>query len=347
VITSPDFGWSVVELGERVRVRGCKPTAEALNILRRLGVKAAISARLDDPVHVGGPPFGTLAYYFRRPNRFSWRDVTLFLAFCKRAADALALAAETAELYERNRLIENQSSNFTQAEVATLLVHDIAHKVFHVGEHGEKLIEDVKKQIKNYRTQFPPELLTANDALQNAIRILQQEVQDLRVIGRLNDADSKEFGPSTFSLRELVEELIRSMTYPLDRYGVSTKIDIPRDLNIFGAKRVLYHVLLNLLLNSIDAIRGRGRSAVVHITAAAANKEFIRLKFWDTGPGINLSRLTSASEIFKIGKTTKEGGSGLGLPMARNLVARYFNGELRLIDTRNAVFEIDIRRNNE
>jgi hypothetical protein len=33
--------------------------------------------------------------------------------------------------------------------------------------------------------------------------------------------------------------------------------------------------------------------------------------------------------------------------MARNLVARYFNGELLLVDPKAAMFEIEVRKNND
>jgi signal transduction histidine kinase len=347
VVCAGDFGWSVVEISPKVSIRGCKISPESIEQLRRLGVRAAISARLDDPRKFDGPPLGTLTYFFNRPNRFSWRDVTLFLAFAKRAADAIALTRETSELSERNMLIENQSRTFTQAEVATLLVHDIAHKVFHVGELGETLIDVVKRQLRSYRAQVPTEIGQANVALRESIDVLQKEVQDLRVVGKLTDADSAEFGPKTFSLRVVVDDLFKSMQFPLSRYGISPRNEVPGEIKIHGSIRVLHHILLNLLLNTIDAVKERGRAATVHVALASQNSDYVTIKFWDTGPGLNLSRLSSANEIFKIGKTTKGGGTGLGLPMSRNLLARYFHGSLNLVDSKAAVFEIELRKWND
>jgi signal transduction histidine kinase len=137
------------------------------------------------------------------------------------------------------------------------------------------------------------------------------------------------------------------MQFPLSRYNISPRNEIPKDVQIHGSVRVLHHILLNLLLNTIDAAKSRSRPASVHVALASSNADYVTIRFWDTGPGLNLSRLQSASEIFKIGKTTKEGGTGLGLPMSRNLLHRYFNGSLNLVDNRAAVFEIELRKNND
>lgn len=345
-LASRDYGWSVVELDGAVKVRGCAISPAAIQRLKDVGVRAAITCRLNNPLRPNDPPFGTLAYFFRRHNRFSWRDVTLFLGFCKRAADAMALAHEANELRIRNGLLEHQSSAFTQAEVATLLVHDIAHKVFHVGEHASTVVEVVKRQLRNYRSQLPPEIASANDTLQEAVASLQKEVADLRVVGRYADDESDSFGVTEFRLAELVTELFSSMSFPLRRYSITTRMEIPQHLTVVGAKRVLYHVLLNLLLNSIDAIRSRGRSASVHVSASDSGNDYIRLRFWDTGPGFNLKELSGPSDAFKIGVTTKKTGTGLGLPMARNLLARYFSGSINAVDREKAIFQIDIKKDN-
>jgi nitrogen-specific signal transduction histidine kinase len=45
--------------------------------------------------------------------------------------------------------------------------------------------------------------------------------------------------------------------------------------------------------------------------------------------------------------SSKKDGTGLGLPMARNLLTRYFNGSLDLIDPKSALFEISIQKESE
>jgi len=71
-------------------------------------------------------------------------------------------------------------------------------------------------------------------------------------------------------------------------------------------------------------------------------QEALSLYIEDSGPGIAASDLDSVFEMYY---TTKEaqGGTGLGLPMARSIVETAFGGRLTLISAEEGcTFEINI-----
>jgi len=78
--------------------------------------------------------------------------------------------------------------------------------------------------------------------------------------------------------------------------------------------RQLHQVLLNLLLNAIQALEGAGRVDVL-ITQTGENTVSVAIN--DTGPGIPAENLNN---IFRPFFTTKGHGTGLGLPLARRIV---------------------------
>jgi signal transduction histidine kinase len=71
--------------------------------------------------------------------------------------------------------------------------------------------------------------------------------------------------------------------------------------------------VLNLLLNAVQAMESGGQ-LVVRTRAAGLG---VLLELIDTGPGMDPDQLAKAFQAFY---TTKQGGSGLGLPTARKIV---------------------------
>jgi len=78
--------------------------------------------------------------------------------------------------------------------------------------------------------------------------------------------------------------------------------------------RQLHQVLLNLLLNAIQALDGAGR---VSVMLAQIDESTVSVSINDTGAGIAPENLT---HIFRPFFTTKGHGTGLGLPLARRII---------------------------
>ena len=82
----------------------------------------------------------------------------------------------------------------------------------------------------------------------------------------------------------------------------------------------LKQALLNLLLNAIQAMPKGGTVTVRSILERGANEgdqDHVRIEVKDTGPGIPEA---IRSRIFDLEFSTKESGSGLGLPITRLIV---------------------------
>ena len=120
----------------------------------------------------------------------------------------------------------------------------------------------------------------------------------------------------------LVEVRRRQTDAPIDTRGVSG------DLRVLADPQRLEQVLVNLLLNALDAV---SESTARQITVLAEQSERqVRITVRDSGPGIPESVLPHLFEPFF---TTKSAGQGLGLGLAiSRMIATELGGRL---DARN------------
>lgn len=114
--------------------------------------------------------------------------------------------------------------------------------------------------------------------------------------------------------------------------------DVPR-VHVVAPRGAMLRVLANLIRNAIDAIpEDQGR---VTISAWVATDDvFVQVS--DNGPGIPEAL---QGQVFDMFFTTKDGGSGVGLPVCRRLVTAW-GGTLTLLSRRGAgtKFTISIPR---
>ena len=125
--------------------------------------------------------------------------------------------------------------------------------------------------------------------------------------------------PRPVMLSELVDEVVTLTRTDSATRHVGIEIDVPRDLPFARGDRVhLQQVLLNLLLNGMDALAGvTDGERLLTVRARAAGNGFVQVAVRDNGHGIPDDKLGRLFEPFF---TTKLQGMGLGLPISRTIV---------------------------
>lgn len=136
--------------------------------------------------------------------------------------------------------------------------------------------------------------------------------------------------PTVFPLLELVEEIEGLVMTSLKQYNIHLVKIVPSRLMIWADYNQTHQVLLNLILNAIDAIAEKQKkwkdvvSGHIYIRAGMTDREcfgvnrkcaYIIVK--DDGSGIHQEEL---EKIFYPFYTTKENGMGLGLFIVHQLV---------------------------
>ncbi len=123
-------------------------------------------------------------------------------------------------------------------------------------------------------------------------------------------------------LHELAEQALLLVETRARRDGCRLHNELPRDLWIQGDPGLVEQVLVNLLVNGLDAIAGR-ELRQIRLLLLERDPRLIRIALCDSGSGFGEEMLP---RLFTPFTSSKEVGLGLGLTICRSLLARCGGG---------------------
>jgi signal transduction histidine kinase len=201
----------------------------------------------------------------------------------------------------------------TYAEFAALvggLAHEIRNPLSTIRLNMELLAED-------FETADPASPTKQRDRRAKAkIDLVRQECDRLqKLLGDFLDfARQEALSPEPGSLNAEIEQLLDFFAPQARDAGVEIVRYLDPELPTIRLDRETFRsAVLNLLLNAVQAMEGGGQ-LVVRTRSSGLG---VVLELIDTGPGMDAETL---AKVFRAFYTTKQGGSGLGLPTARKIV---------------------------
>jgi len=168
-------------------------------------------------------------------------------------------------------------------------------------------------------------------ALSELGAILDDIVADDRRAGEVLDriramVQKQSFRPSVVDLPELLRDVVNLVQTVAAKKQIRLETSCEPGLSFVEGDRVLLQqALLNLVLNSIDAIGGRA-DGLISLRAGEAEAGRVGISVNDNGGGVPPEE---AEQLLQPFHTTKEGGLGMGLPIVNSIVEQH-GGELRL-----------------
>jgi len=119
-------------------------------------------------------------------------------------------------------------------------------------------------------------------------------------------------------VNEVIEEMIVLLRGEATRYSISVRTELAADLPpVMGDRVQLQQVMMNLMTNSIDAMKSVDGTRELAIQSQRAENEQLLVSVSDTGVGLPPEQ---ADQIFNAFFTTKPHGTGMGLRICRSIV---------------------------
>ena len=172
---------------------------------------------------------------------------------------------------------------------------------------------------------------------------LDQDVERLRRVADRFEKIGSQPDLSPTPLRPVLERVADYIRRRVPRSGpaVEIAVEAPPALAASLNAELFEWVVENLLKNALDAMEGVPGPHRITLTAVQADGR-VRLDVADTGRGMDRA---TARHVFRPGFSTKRRGWGLGLSLARRIVADYHGGELVVAESRpgeGTVFRITL-----
>jgi signal transduction histidine kinase len=123
---------------------------------------------------------------------------------------------------------------------------------------------------------------------------------------------------TSFDVNELIQEALALGRGDLQQHGILVETVPNKQLPEIRGNRVqLQQVLLNLIMNAVDAMAANDQPRVLTVKSDAYEADRVMVSVADTGPGIMSEH---SDYIFNPLFTTKSGGMGLGLSICRAII---------------------------
>lgn len=255
-------------------------------------------------------------------------------------ADTLdRLESVATDLKRKNHLLENARKNLEGADRLRslgMMSAGIAHEINTPLAVAKGLVEKLERQrsLSESESALLGRVITRLESLSDSL---------------LDFARARSLEPKACRLTELTEEAASLVR--LDRNtmpqgdGIRLANSVPDSLSLECEPDRIIQVLVNLVRNAVNAIRGAGQATgSVSLDAMTTDRDgqrWVQLTVTDTGPGIDPEVLPSLFEPF-VSTRLDARGTGLGLAVAEGIV-REHGGTLiarNRPDRAGAIFEV-------
>jgi PAS domain S-box-containing protein len=252
------------------------------------------------------------------------------------------------DLTERKRAeAEARDSERRYREVQTELAH--ASRVTTMGQLTASIAHEVSQPItaaltnaeaaQRWLSAQPPNTDQAGESLASIVNDCNRAGE---VIGRIR-ALIKKAPPrkDVVAINDAILEVMALTRAEAANNGVSVRTQLEDDSPLVEGDRVqLQQVMLNLIVNAIDAMRSHEGNRDLLICTQKAEPNGVLVEVRDSGPGFAPATIERLFEAFH---TTKPGGLGLGLSICRSIIEAH-GGRLwaSANEPRGAIFQFTV-----
>lgn len=202
----------------------------------------------------------------------------------------------------------------TLGELTASIAHEINQPLAAIVTNGEAGLRWLMREI--------PDL---GEVRRSVERMIADGRRASEVVARLR-ALARKAAPAAqpVDLNDVIEDALALVQREIERAAVRLDRDLAADLPAVGGDRVqLQQVLINLVVNAVQAMAATSRRELVVSSAAEADEIVVRVV--DSGAGIAPEL---ADRLFAAFYTTKPDGMGMGLSICRSIIEAH-GGRIR------------------
>ncbi len=269
--------------------------------------KERLVSMLAVPLIFAEKAIGVLAIYTQQRHRFSNDEVKILTTL----GDLSAVAIEKGRLLARVVDMEEKLRASERLSALGLLAAEIAHEIRNPLTVMQMLFHALV------------ESMALDDTSQRDAKLIGEKMRQMnRILDQvLSFARSSEPIKEPVHAQQLFDDVFLLTRHKLQQAGIDVRSSVPDDLPLFRVDREqIEQVLLNLILNSAEAMPKGG---VLRLSAAVeedAGERFLVLAIRDNGEGMSPEQI---GNLFAPFLTYKESGTGIGLAIVKKIMENH------------------------
>ena len=250
----------------------------------------------------------------------------------ERDSESLQLVLYAAEFKLRGQVfslvsLQNIQSELEETEIEAwqrlirVLTHEIMNSITPISSLASTIHELIRDSLTELKQKEVPDPEMLDD-VQQAVNTIQKRSQGLMhfVDAYRNYTLTPQPNFSIFPVRELFSQVEKLMQANISAKGTHFQSLVePENLELTADHEQIEQVLINLLLNALQAVETQEDGRIT-LQAALDAQSRILIQIKDNGPGICEENL---DKIFIPFFSTKEGGSGIGLSLSRQIMRQH------------------------
>ena len=238
----------------------------------------------------------------------------------------------TGELMAANEELRREMTERQRAEEALRISQaELAHvtRVTAMGELAASVVHEVTQPLTGIVTNgkaclhwlanAPPNVEKARSAVERIIRDsnrASEVIHDIRTLAKKTPPHQEEVDLNDLIYRTLA---LANGEMALDQVELQTELEVGLP-NIQGDRVQLQQVLLNLIMNAIEAMSTISGRRLLLIRSTMRDPESVTVSVRDSGVGIDPQK---AAHLYDAFFTTKPQGMGMGLSICRNIISAH------------------------
>jgi signal transduction histidine kinase len=261
-----------------------------------------VISSLNVPLYGRDRPFGVLGVHSTQRREFTADEV----AFVQLVANVVSAAVQRqrSEQSERERYLHRAEQMMALGQVAAGVAHELRNP-----------LTAVKGLVQLHLRKATAHAIPSDDlaVIEHEIRRMERTLQTFLDFARPPQLDRRQV-----VLGAVVDRVFALVKGRCKKQGVELRFLQPETpVAVLGDQDQLQQLLLNLVLNALDAMPEGGQ---IEVELQPLREGQVELYVRDTGPGIAPNILPKVFETFI---SSKETGVGLGLPVSRRIAEEH------------------------
>ena len=280
-----------------------------------------------------GQPLGMISTHFRQPHRPSERELRFTDFYARQASDMIERKLAEQALQESQATLTRVARIASMGELTTSIAHEVNQPLTAIVTNSNfclRLLDGAKPNPADLREAIAE---IVNDGIRASAVISRIRALLMRRVPDRAELD----------INEVIQEVTGLVRSEVSRNRISLLTDLTADLRVRGDRVQLQQVLINLIMNGIEAMRtitDRPRELLIN---SSRHSDGVLVRVKDSGSGIVPGQ---ADRIFEPFFTTKPEGIGMGLSISRSIIESHGGRLWAVAGLNGALFEFTLPAQN-